>query len=144
MSYKIEMSESGKFYHVLIEREVSVELARKFTAKIREKSLETGIRRFLFDVRNARNISSVSDNYFFAYEDSSELDLDRTARVAILTEPEDDSHDFAVVALKNAGHLAKLFRDESSSIEWMEDDSIRPPGQHSKHTTPQPGQSKPK
>jgi hypothetical protein len=123
MGYEIVMSESGKFYRVFIEGEFSIELVKKFSAETREKSIETGIKRFLFDVRNAKNTASITDNYFFAYKDTTELDLDRTTRVAILPLPDDKSHDFATVALKNAGHLAILFTDESSAIEWLEEDN---------------------
>lgn len=122
MNYTVGISESGKFIHLRVEGEVSVELARKWAAEMHEMSLASGVHRFLSDVRGARNVSSILENYMFAYKDAPELSLDRNARVAILTSPDDQSHDFVEVTLQNAGYNVKLFRDESSAVQWLEED----------------------
>jgi len=122
MNYTIGVSESGKFIRLRVEGEISAELARKWSDEMREMGLASGIGRFLSDVRGARNVSSILENYSFAYKDAPELSLDRNARVAILASPDDRSHDFVEVTLQNAGYNVRLFRDESSAVQWLEED----------------------
>ncbi len=75
MGYEIQISESRKFLRVRAEGKVTVELARQWSAELKEMSRTYGIRSFLFDVRAAKNTSSVAENYFFAYKDATELGL---------------------------------------------------------------------
>jgi len=81
---------------------------------------ERGIKRFLTDVREARNVSSVGDNYTFAYEDLAQIDFPRNARVAILSSADDTSHDFVETVSSNAGYPVRLFVDEADAIAWLE------------------------
>lgn len=122
MSYTIEISESGKFFRIRVEGEVSVELANEWSMELMELSSVRGIQRYLFDTRTARNVSSMVQNYNFAYHDSHELQLSRSARSVILACQEDDSHNFVVTTMRNAGFNVKLFTDESSAVAWLEEE----------------------
>jgi hypothetical protein len=122
MSYSITVSASGKYFRIRVDGETSVELARKWSAELQELGGVYHIKRFLFDARLAKNMSSVVENYQFAYKDSVELSLDRSARSAILASQDDDSHNFLELAMSNAGFDVRVFTDESLATGWLDED----------------------
>jgi len=79
-----------------------------------------GINRFLFDSRLAPNVQSVTLNYEFAYRELSDFGFPRDSRSALLTAPEDRSHDFMETLFKNAGYAVRLFHDEKQAVAWLE------------------------
>ncbi len=79
-----------------------------------------GISSYLFDLRRAPNIQSVLPNYEFAYKELKGFGFPRGSRSALLTAPRDRSHDFLETVFKNAGYNVRLFTNEASAIEWLE------------------------
>jgi hypothetical protein len=124
MSYRIQVGEGGKYLCVLIEGEVTYELALKHSAEVRKISLTKGIRRFLFDIRKARNTSFLAYDNAFAYKDALEMQLERNVRAAILVDPGDRSteHDFVETTMQNAGYDVKLFSDEAAAVNWLSEE----------------------
>jgi len=122
MSYKIDISKNKKYFRIKVDGEVSVKLAAEWSIELMKLSQSHGIQRYLFDTRTARNISSMVQNYDFAYRDSDELQLDRSARSAILAAEEDTSHHFVVTTMRNAGFNVQLFTNEASAIAWLEEE----------------------
>jgi len=47
-------------------------------------------------------------------------DLSTSARVALLVAPEDHSHDFVELVVRNAGYNVRLFRNEGQAKSWIE------------------------
>lgn len=121
MDYLIETSEDGKYLRIAIKANVTTEIAYKWTDELVELTRNTGIKKYLFDSRKAKNISNVSDNYRFSYDMVSKLKLDKSIREAILVSPGDHSHDFIETTKINAGYDAKIFTDESEAIKWLEE-----------------------
>ncbi len=119
MSYEIKLSTCGNFLRVQAEGKISTDLVRKWAKELEQMRQSTGIRRFLFDLRNARNISRARRIYDFAYEDAAEFSLNKVAQSAILVSPGDTSHDFAVVTLRNVGFKIELFNEELAAIKWL-------------------------
>jgi len=79
-----------------------------------------GIRCQLVDCTKARNVDSASQNYDFAYLDfPSSVALDKRLRVAILVDPDDHSHDFSDIVMRNAGLNVALFRDRGKAIAHL-------------------------
>ena len=78
-----------------------------------------GINKFLVDMTESRNTESVIDNYKFAYEDMTTSDIDPSARVATVISPDDNSHDFVVTAMMNAGLNIALFNDIESAKKFL-------------------------
>lgn len=77
-----------------------------------------GIRNFLVDVTNARNVDSAMGTLKHVYSDMKTTEgVDPLARVAGLFSPGDHSHDFVVTASSNAGMFLKLFTDLDKAIE---------------------------
>jgi hypothetical protein len=79
------------------------------------------INRYLCDLRGAPNIESVSQNYDFAYEGASEAGLSRNARSALLTDPDDNTHNFIETLLRNAGFMVKIFVNREEAVAWLEE-----------------------
>lgn len=122
MSYTISTSDNRKFLRVHVEGDFSTAGAREWSAELREAGRTQGIRRFLIDARSSRNISTVLENYQYAYTNSHELALEKNVRVAILTSPDDRSHDVVETLMRNAGYNVRVFSDESAAIAWLEND----------------------
>jgi hypothetical protein len=123
MSYTISISDSRKFFRVRVEGDVSADGAREWSAELREASRAQGVRRFLIDVRSSRNVSTVLENYQYAYRNSDELDLPKNVRTAILTSSDDRSHDVVEIFMRNAGYNVRIFTDESAAVDWLEKDN---------------------
>lgn len=119
MEYDIRVSRDGSYIVVRVRGAISRKSAGEFARPAQEKSEAVGIHRLLFDVSQARNIESVSGNYFYAYEDMQDIWLDKRIRYAILVSADDHSHDFVETAVRNAGYNACLFRDEAAAIAWL-------------------------
>ena len=119
VDYTIELSENRNFFRVRVKGQVTTDLARQWNADLEERNRSLGIKRFLFDVRSASNVSSIIENYLFAYEDTVKLDMSRNVRSAILISEGDQSHDFIETAFRNAGYNVRIFNDESSAVKWL-------------------------
>ena len=79
-----------------------------------------GVRRYLVDVTEARNVDSAQGNYEFAYIDMKQNEnADPHARVAALISPGDHSHDFAATTSTNAGMSLTLFTDLGDAVSYL-------------------------
>jgi hypothetical protein len=122
MSYQIKISGDGKYIRVQATGNITVDVARQWSHEVKRMSDESGIRHFLFDLRNAENTSSLVDIYNFAYRDADRIGLVRDVFSAILVDPKDKSHNFVELTMRNAGYNVKLFTDEESALKWFEED----------------------
>lgn len=120
MDYRISVSDDGRYLICRVQGRITRPTALAFTRELDRLSRERGIKRFLTDVREASNDLGVLHNYLFANEVMPELELQRDVRSAILTRPDDKTHDFVETALRNAGYPVRLFRDEAAAIAWLE------------------------
>jgi hypothetical protein len=119
MSFEVFMSDDGKHIVCRVDGPLDVRTAREFSRAVDDLNRELCVDRFLFDVRGARNVSEVIDNYNFAYRDLAEIDLQANARSAILTSPGDRSHDFVEEVLRKAGYRARMFDNAAAAIAWL-------------------------
>lgn len=121
MSYEIEVSESGRFLRLKAQGDVSVELAREWSLELREMAHPLAITCLLFDMRVAKNVSSIIDNYYFAHRDADRLGLAKNVRSAILANRADNSHNFVETTMQNANFNVRLFNEKSTAISWLEE-----------------------
>ena len=119
MSFKIALSENGTHLRVRVDEPMSRTLATEIAEALTKLAEKHGVKNYLYDVRNAPNVESVIDNYTFAYEDMSKMEIDREANVAILIREDDTSHDFVETALRNAGYNVRTFDDEAAALAWL-------------------------
>jgi hypothetical protein len=121
MNYEIFKSENGKYMVVQVKGPMSRDLAIEIALELDKKRKMLNVNNMLYDLRDSENVESVTSNYFFAYEDMEKLNLDKSARVAILTSPSDSSHDFIETVIKNAGYNVCQFKEEKLAIAWLEE-----------------------
>lgn len=112
MSYTIAPSSNGEYIIIKVLTDIDRELAMKFAVDANALGMQLGIRRYLVDVVQSRNVDSVIDQYDFAYTDMQQAArIDKEARIAVLTAPGDASHDFVEIVARNAGFAFRLFVD---------------------------------
>lgn len=104
------VSSDGKYIIQKIVGDLKADLALRFNVDAHVLGREMGIKRYLIDLAECKNVASVIDTYDFAYHDMP-LDpgIDRFAAVAVLVFPEDHSHDFVEVLARNAGLDVTIF-----------------------------------
>lgn len=120
MNYTMEISENRKYIRTVVTGKITREFAGRYSVAASEFGKANGIDRFLFDVRDARNVESTMQNYQYAYTDLPRLELERKVRVAIFRDPEDHSHDFIELVAANAGYNVRFFDDEESALAWLD------------------------
>lgn len=114
------VSPDGKYIIQKIVGEINTKMALEFDREAHALGRRLGINRYLTDATECRNVASVIENYYFAYKDISlTFNLYRSARVALLVDPEDRSHDFVETACRNAGFDVTIFRDWAEAIRYL-------------------------
>lgn len=119
MKYEVSLSGDGTYVLIRVRGAMTRELGRRCGKDAVRMGAEHGLRRFLFDLRDAPNIENILSNYQFAYKDMADFGFDRQARSALLTNPSDRSHDFIETAFRNAGYDVRIFSDEESAVAWL-------------------------
>lgn len=120
MAYSITLSERSEYIILKITGETNRRSTGEVVAEAHALGKETGIHRYLMDLREARNTDRIFDQYEFVREDLPRIeDFNRAAVVAALVAPNDHSHDFVETATRNAGLLIKLFTDLDTAIAYL-------------------------
>ncbi|MBK7631770.1 MAG: hypothetical protein IPJ23_13910 [Ignavibacteriales bacterium] len=119
MDYEIKVSESGKYIVVIVNSDMTKELAEQVGKEAIHVSKKKNINLFLYDLRNSVNKESVNSNYIFANQDINRIQPDHSNRIAMLTSPKDKSHNFVETVLRNAGHNVLIFSDKVKALEWL-------------------------
>ncbi len=121
MAYEVMLSETGNYLLIRLTGKVTIELAWDFSVVATQRANQLGIDGFLFDVREAANVESDTQNYAFAFGGMAELKLSKTSRAAVLRHPDDSSHDFLVWAAREAGYNVRIFTDRDEAVAWLEE-----------------------
>ncbi|MDY6906456.1 MAG: STAS/SEC14 domain-containing protein [Thermodesulfobacteriota bacterium] len=121
MDYAVSVSSCSTYILCRVSGGFTADEARAFALEVEQLGREKDIKRFLFDVREAVNESSIFRNYEYAYNDMPEMGLTRAVRSAILASPEDRSHDFVETLCQNAGYNVQLFKDEQEARAWLKE-----------------------
>lgn len=120
MGQTINVSDDGKYLILKISGEINRKTAMEYNIESHKKGKELGIKKYLCDLIDAKNIETNIDNYVFAYKDmQNPMAVDTTACVAMVVDPEDHSHDFVETVSRNAGLNVKLFRDYNKAVEYL-------------------------
>ena len=120
MSERISLSDDSTYIILEITGEINRQCAMQYNLEAHKLGKERGIRKYLVDLTNARNVDTVLNNYQFAYKDMKHTEgIDVTAIVAAVVAPEDHSHDFIETAFRNSGLNLTLFRDKQNAIDYL-------------------------
>lgn len=119
MQHVISLSEDKNYIILKYVGEISRQPALKVTEEAHMFGSRKGIKHYLVDVTEAVNVENLLENYDFAYDDLAQANIDRSACIAMLVNPDDQTHDFVETLLINAGHDVKLFRDRDTAINYL-------------------------
>ena len=121
MGYDISVSARNIYVHTRVNESITEELLGDFLHETAQTGIKYEVNSFLFDLRNARNLTSVSDHYQFASNKSKHMGFKLGSKHALVVSPEDKAfYRFMETVLINAGYGAKVFTDEQAAIEWLE------------------------
>jgi len=114
------LSDDSSYIILEVTGEITRESAIKGSIDAHKFGKEKGIKKYLVDCTNSRNVDSVFNNYQFAYHDMKHTEgIDATSIIVIVVSPEDHSHDFVETAARNNGLNFTLFRDRQKAIEFL-------------------------
>lgn len=120
MGYKITPSKCGNYITLTIIGEINRQSTIEQNIELHALGKKLDIKKFLIDVRQARNTDSIINNYESINKDfKKKEEIDRSAIVAVLVSADDHSHDFIETLAKNAGLLVKLFTGHDLAIEYL-------------------------
>jgi isopentenyldiphosphate isomerase len=123
MTNEIKISDNGKYIIVQVKENMTRALAERLGLEAVQLGNTKNIARFLYDLRDSRNTETINANYIFAKQDMKRIEPNPENMIAMLTSPNDKSHDFIETVLRNAGYTVKLFIDEAEAISWLEEAS---------------------
>lgn len=121
LTYSIQIAENRKYIEIILEGHITRADAMKYVVESHKIAAKEGISKFLLNALNARNTESVGNNYDFAYKDlKEEKNLLRGARIAMLVEENDHSHDFVETVAINSGENVRMFRDRADALKFLD------------------------
>jgi len=121
MKYKISLSEDRTHIRIRVFEAITGDMEREFAEKAIKEAKHHKIHKYLIDVRQAPNVSFISEQFLLSYKDMDRMSLDRRSKLAVLAEVEDTSHNFIETVFRNAGYNCHLFVDEDSALKWLKE-----------------------
>lgn len=123
MTKEIKVSDDGKYIIVRVNEDMTRTLAESLGLEAMHLGSTKNITKYLYDLRNSHNKETINANYIFANKDLKRLEPNPANKIAMLTSPNDKSHDFIETVLRNAGYDVKLFILEEEAAAWLEKDT---------------------
>ena len=121
MTYEISLSEQKTYLQIRVNEPVTSELLKDFIGETAKKADECRIDNFLFDLRCAPDRADVIDHYVMVYKQSPKIGFKSQSKHALVVSQNDMvDYSFVETILNNAGYQSKMFTDEGSAIEWLE------------------------
>ena len=111
MAYSIAISPKKDCVVLTIREPVTAASMLRHNQEAHLAGIQQGISRYLVDLRGCRNTDSLTHNLRFAISEMPAGTLDPKARVALLVDRGDRSHDFIEAACQSVGLDVSLFDD---------------------------------
>jgi hypothetical protein len=120
MPYTITVSEDKKYIVTKSVGGVNNNTAKQQNIAAQAVGFEYNIDRFLVDLIESSYEGTILDQYEFTYRKTmTEDQYNRYARIAILVNPDDHSHDFIETVGRNAGFNITIFCDRDAAIQHL-------------------------
>ncbi|MFH1196810.1 MAG: hypothetical protein V1720_13995 [bacterium] len=119
MSYILTLSNDSVYLILRVRGDLTAKLALKYNLIAHNLGQEIGINRYLIDLTESRNVDSIINNYYFAYNDMNNPGIDKTAFTAFLVNADDKSHDIVETFAKNAGLNVSLFTNWNDAERFL-------------------------
>ncbi|MEJ2395204.1 MAG: hypothetical protein P8Z77_10575 [Candidatus Thiodiazotropha sp.] len=121
MTFTVELSEDKRYIKVVVNGAIDRKTGAEMVSHMHTLGREIGIDKFLLDLTESLNKDSVFDQYQFAYVDAPAADgFNRFAKVAVLIDPNDHSHDFIETTMRNNGFNIRLFHTQELAMAFLE------------------------
>ena len=122
MQYEIFIAERKKYLVIRVHEPVTEGLLEEFIREAAEKANESGIDKFLFDLRRAANQASLTSQWWTINHVMKDLGFKPGSQHALLVTSELlADYKFLETVLFNAGYQSERFTDESEAIKWLEE-----------------------
>ena len=119
MSYTITTSSDHRHVILKVTGYFGRQQALKYHLEAHQVGAEQGIERFLLDLTEGRNTDTVLRNYTFVSQDMKTPGINLNARIAILVNPHDHSHDYLESFMRTAGIDAALFYEYDLAVAFL-------------------------
>jgi hypothetical protein len=119
MKYTVSVSNDRRYIIVFIDGPMTTELALKAGKKANQLAVENKLNSMLYDLRKSRNVQDGFKNYEFGYKDVGSVGFDKTMKIALLTDLDDQSHDFVETVMINNGYNVRIFKNNKDAIDWI-------------------------
>lgn len=119
MKYTVSLSRDKRYVIVFVDGPMTTELALIVGKEATAFATEFNISAYLYDLRKSRNVQNSLRNYEFGYKDMESAGLNKSGQIALLTDSEDQSHDFIETIMKNNGYNVRIFKNEEEAISWL-------------------------
>lgn len=119
IQFDISFPDSTNYILVTVKGPINRERGKSIARHVNKALAENHRQNQLFDLRDCKNDDKVANNFYFANEDSKEIELVTDSLVAYLVANSDYSHDFVATAMRNSGFNVKVFRNEQEAINWL-------------------------
>lgn len=120
MDAQVAISEDKTYVTIKVCGNISRNKTLRQIAELSRLGKYFEIRRYLCDLVDARMVDSLAEQYFFAQYDLRNTPyIDTGARIAVLVDPNDHSHDFMETAVRNAGLDLRLFTDVEDAKAYL-------------------------
>lgn len=116
--YQIGRAESEDYLICRISGQLTKTDIKHIIRDVQASFVNTGLLDCLVDLRRSSHMGSSVDIYELIH-DISKLQHFEQAWAAILTSPEDQSYQFAIIMLQNAGFKLEPFDDELAALKWL-------------------------
>jgi hypothetical protein len=120
MTYQITLSPDKSFVILAVQGTITAATAIEYIREAHILASEHGILRRLMDLRGCRNVDPVAASLNFAvYGMANDPRINNHARVALLVDPDDHSHDIVLAACQCAGLEGSLFTDLAAAEKYL-------------------------
>ena len=122
MKYEISVPDRKMYLRIRVNEPVTAKLLKDFISEAAEKANECRIDNFLFDLSCTQDRTAPSDHYQMVYNESKKLGFKPGSKHALVVSQENMvDYSFVETVLINAGYQSKMFTDELSAIEWLQE-----------------------
>ena len=119
MDYVITTDPERSIIFVRVLRTINDEVALAFMTDAIRRSHQEECKLHIVDVRGVTNSMSTTTQYDLAYNDAHRLDLPLGSRIGLVTDSDDNSHDFIETLFRNAGYRCQVFHSDQEAIQWL-------------------------
>lgn len=120
--YEVSIApDQSHVYLRVTRRSISLKFADAFTRALTSMGDSAGLNRCLIDVRGSCSSAGVAGEYQYAYADAENSGLSREWRIALLKDSSDETHDFLLTVMRNAGWMFRYFEDDAmdKAVAWL-------------------------